>query len=402
MKIYIALPAINESEYISETIDCIRRQNTSIDFEVFVIVNNSKPSTNDSEIYLDNQKTIEYLNGITDIPLTVIDRSSKGKEMTDSRTGVGWARKIVMDEIVHTAEFDDIIISLDSDTTFGENYFGSIVKNFNENLDAVAISVPYYHKLSENEIQNRAILRYEIYMRHYLINLLRIDSPYGFTALGSAMAFRARAYKAVRGLTPKKGGEDFYFLQKLVKYGKVMIQNYETVYPSSRFSDRVAFGTGPAIIKGSKGDWKSYPIYDYRLFDKIGETYNLFSELYNRDIETPISRHLNKDSDNNTIWKKLRENHRNAKGFIRACHIRIDGLRILQFLKSEQDKVEYNDSINLRDFLKRFYMKEMKDNGMEIDSIRFEDSLITELDMIRNILKDIEQTIRNEKRDIKI
>jgi glycosyltransferase involved in cell wall biosynthesis len=275
MKLYIALPAINELEYIGSTIDCIRKQKGCPEFEVFVCVNQPEQSSGTSqqdsaenEIYLNNQRTLEYLRSVKDIPLTVIDRSSKGKGWKGKEGGVGWARKITIDAIVARViktkqekfhaedaeeiakdteiksrfrlyEGEDIIISLDADTVFGEKYFASIADVFSGNPDAVGLSVPYYHQLTEDDVLNRAILRYEIYMRHYMINLLRIGSPYSFTALGSAIALPVKACRAIGGLTPKKSGEDFYFLQKLCKFGKVMINNDERVEPAARFSDRV-------------------------------------------------------------------------------------------------------------------------------------------------------------------
>jgi hypothetical protein len=48
----------------------------------------------------------------------------------------------------------------------------------------MGLSNPYYHKLTGEEALDRAMLRYEIYMRHYAINMWRIGSPYSFTALG--------------------------------------------------------------------------------------------------------------------------------------------------------------------------------------------------------------------------
>ena len=45
----------------------------------------------------------------------------------------------------------------------------------------------------------------------------------------------------------KKAGEDFYFLQKLFDAGHFSECNTTRVIPSPRPSDRVIFGTGPAI-----------------------------------------------------------------------------------------------------------------------------------------------------------
>jgi hypothetical protein len=193
-----------------------------------------------------------------------------------------------MDAINKVAKAKDIIVSLDADTTFRENYFSSLAENFSDHPDAVAIAVPYFHQLVEDEAANRAMLRYEIYMRYYSLNLWKIGSPYSFMALGSAMAFPLWAYRAVGGMTPKMSGEDFYFLQKLRKYGKMLFSNPEKVYPAARFSDRVYFGTGPAMIKGNQGDWTSYPIYSFHYFDEIRMTTDLFTEFFRKTKSTPV------------------------------------------------------------------------------------------------------------------
>ena len=159
------------------------------------------------------------------------------------------------------------------------------MKLFDYTPDAVALSNPYYHKLTGAEAEDRAILRYEIYMRNYAINMLLINSPYAFTAMGSAIALPVSSYKAIGGLTPKLSGEDFYFLQKLRKYGNINIHNKEKVYPAARFSDRVFFGTGPAMIKGNDGDWESYPIYHIQLFKNIERTYESFEILFKNDFQ---------------------------------------------------------------------------------------------------------------------
>ena len=405
MKLYIALPALNEYEYIDKTIECISKQKTEIKFEVYVCVNQPEHwwTDEDSKIKIceDNQRTIEYLKGVKDIALTIIDRSSKGKGFDKDKYGVGWARKILMDTINATADNDDIILSLDSDTVFSKDYFRSITESFNEQSKAVAMSIPYYHNLTENESVNRAILRYEIYMRTYILNLLRIGSPYSFTALGSALALPVHAYRSVRGLTPKKSGEDFYFLQKLCKFGKVIISNMETVNPMARPSERVLFGTGPAIIKGLNNDWNSYPIYNYNLFDDIKQTYSLFSKLFKTDAETPLSGFLKEQFRNNDIWKELRSNNKDENRFIKACHTKIDGLRILQYLKSKNNSQNPNnpnqdDDSNLIKFLRKFYQKEIKAINIDISRLSLDGSSLEDLNCIRDFLFNEEMRERGK------
>ncbi len=310
--------------------------------------------------------------------------------------GVGWARKVVMDAVLEEAGPDDIIITLDGDTTFNKNYFSSILENFRQNPDAVGLSVPYYHPLSGSEAEDRAILRYEIYMRHYAINIWRIANPYHFTALGSAMAVPVSSYKAIGGMTPKRSGEDFYFLQKLVKYGKLLTWNEEKVYPAARFSDRVFFGTGPAMIKGSKGDWDSYPVYHKGLFDQVKETYDAFTELYDSDRDTPIGNYLSEVMNQHNIWAPLRKNSRTVERFRKACTDKIDGLRVLQFLKHNQTERGYKDAECLIEYFENYRPDVLKDLDFLAAGFNFDELSVEHLNEIRNILVKIEEDFQRK------
>ena len=310
VKIYIALPAMNELENMEQFIHCCKNQ-TYQNFKLVICVNQPDDwweKENMLSICNNNTLSIEFLKKIKDFPIEIIDRSSKGKGWTGKDFGVGWARKTVMDHINNEAADNDIIISLDADTRFNPDYFSSILENFQKHPEAAALSVPYYHELTGDEEKDRAILRYEIYMRYYAINLWRIFCPYSFTAIGSAMALPVKSYRAIGGMTPHKSGEDFYFLQKLRKYGPVLTWNKEKVYPEARYSDRVFFGTGPAMIKSRDGDWSSYPIYPFELFDEIKETYDLLPDLFLKDVFTPMDDFIEEKFANQNIWQPLREN----------------------------------------------------------------------------------------------
>jgi len=393
--IHVALPVMAESEYFPATLACIQKQ-TYKNFKVYVCVNQPESfKTNSSKvhIYQDNQKVLHYIKNHKEFPIELIDRSSEGFGWETEKIGVGWARKTLMDTINEQANKNDLIISLDADTTFNENYFQSIINNFNANQDAVGMSVPYYHQLTKkDEAANRAMLRYEIYMRNYAINLLRIKSPYAFTALGSAMALPIWTYRNIRGITPKTSGEDFYFLQKLKKYGKLLITNDEKVFPGTRFSDRVFFGTGPAMIKGNAGDWTSYPIYHYSLFDIVKKTYDLFPTLFEKDIQTPMNDFLKEQLGEKNIWHPLRKNCKDIPHFVKACHDKLDGLRILQFLKSSQEKIDKTDEECLLENLKTIFPFEK----LDLSTFSFRNSTIDELDQIRNFLVEKEKKLQKK------
>jgi len=336
MKLHVAIPALDELEFLPLTLDAIAKQKTDFQFHIYVCVNQPEAWWNEVEkvkICENNQKLLCFLENFKDFNIHIIDKTSVGKGWADNSSGVGWARKTLFDEIFKTANDEDVIISLDADTLFNERYFQSIGENFTQNQIDV-LSVPYYHKLTEDENANRAILLYEIYLRNYFINLHRIGSPYAFTAIGSAISVRVKALKKIRGITPLSSGEDFYLLQKLRKMSPISNYNSEMVYPAARFSTRVPFGTGPAMIKFCSGNFESYHYYHSSLFDPIKKTYDIISELFIKDKNTEFIEFLKKQYKTDDLWGPLRKNFKTLSQFTRAFHEKADGLRILQFLKA--------------------------------------------------------------------
>jgi glycosyltransferase involved in cell wall biosynthesis len=398
--IHLAIPAMNEADYLPNTLRCIANQNgldTNVAVHTWVCVNQPDHYWQDEEkvqICENNKKTLEYLHTHPTNNLHILDYSSHGKGWKGKYHGVGAARKTLMDSINQWAAPDDIIISMDADTLYETNYLASVVQIFSIYPDAVALSNPYYHKLSGEHTLDRAMLRYEIYMRHFAINMWRIGSPYNFTALGSAIALPVWAYRKIGGMTAKKSGEDFYLLQKLRKAGPIIMYNEEKVYPGTRYSDRVFFGTGPALIKGSKGLWDSYPIYDHKLFDMVGQTYAMFPALFDYKIETPMDGFLTTQFKETDIFEALRKNTSSKVQFIKACHHKIDGLRVLQFLKTSQSIKPWCDEDNLLNFLQLHHPKSLLSfssrHGDDLKILDFSKSGIDFLDKLRNFLMEIE------------
>ncbi|MBC8319615.1 MAG: glycosyltransferase [Bacteroidetes bacterium] len=398
-EIYIALSVLNESENIKKVLSCISLQSFRR-FEVVVCVNQYDNWWNDPKkvnICYDNFKSIELLKRTQNLNIYVIDRCTPGSGWPEKKGGVGWARKTIMDYVVSKANKKDIIVSMDADTYYPADYLQSIVDFFNTNMGVMGLSIPYYHKLND-DIRDRLILRYEIYMRYYLLNMMRINNPYSYTALGSAMAFPVWAYKKAGGLTPVAAGEDFYFLQKLVKLGSIGIWSSSVAYPSSRFSDRVLFGTGPALIKGQNGDWLSYPHYHFRLFDKVAETYNLFGELYSKDVKTPMDEFLKEQTSTDDIWGPLRKNYKDQKNFILACTNKVDGLRILQFLRKQQTNIKIRDEKIIFDYLNTYCKNEIDDKLLsELRGFDYSSSSIILLNDLRDFLFLQEMNVRKTK-----
>ena len=97
--------------------------------------------------------------------------------------------------------------------------------------------------------QRLGIQLYEDYLHYYKKALDYAGFPDSIYTIGSAFAVRADAYVKQGGMNRRQAGEDFYFLNKLTKLGKITEINDAYVYPSARVSDRVPFGTGAAMNK---------------------------------------------------------------------------------------------------------------------------------------------------------
>jgi hypothetical protein len=358
MKLFFAIPAMDEMAYLPATLECISNQLCKAEIVVYVCVNQPDKWWSDAKkisVCHNNQQLLEWLKNYPMPNLHIIDKSSKGKGWTDSQQGVGYARKLLADQIVQSANDDDIFISMDADAAFKPAYCQSIMDNFAAHKQAVAMAVPYYHPLTNRETEDRAMLRYEIYMRNYNLNLLRINSPYAYTALGSAIACPVKSYKAVGGFDRQESGEDFYFLRKLRKYGKVLIYNEEKVFPATRFSARVPFGTGPAMLKGNLGQWDAYPIFHYSGFEIIADTYRQINILFRKDIDNEFIKNLQTIFSEQDLWSALRKNYKTESAFAKAFHHKVDSLRIFQFLRDYQRNIQKTDAECLADFLQKFY-----------------------------------------------
>lgn len=341
----IAIPAMDELDYLPVTLDALSKQDTRLPFEVYVCVNQPDEYWNHPErqtVCKNNQKLLEFLHSYKSLTLHILDFASPGLGWKGKKTGVGFARKVLFERILSECDPKDIIVSLDADTTFGTCYLQSVADRFERNPEMTAMSVPYYHPLNGgDEIRDKALLRYEIYMRNYAVNLLKISSPFGFTALGSAIAMRACSLKKIGNITPYQSGEDFYLVQKFCKMGGLSLFNTECVYPAGRYSDRVPFGTGPAMKLGAEGIWDSYPIYHFSFFTSIQEAYGKLRELYENKIsvmENDFLRFLQKENQKPDIWQDIRENVSDFQHFVKAFHQKADGLRILQFVRAKQQQ----------------------------------------------------------------
>lgn len=199
--------------------------------------------------------------------ILLVDRFSVGREIPE-KDGVGRARKTGCDLAVKLFSMNKLqspwIFSTDADASLPENYFSTTSST------AAAQVFNFQHK-GESGLILDATLLYEQAIKYYQSALAWSGSPYAYHTLGSTLAVEVEAYCKVRGFPPRAGGEDFYLLNKLAKIGEIRSVNTVTIQLDARLSERVPFGTGPAVkkIMETLNSKKEFSYYNPAIFREL-------------------------------------------------------------------------------------------------------------------------------------
>jgi hypothetical protein len=244
--------------------------------EVIILVN--EPEGSSPEISGYNEATMEALRQwkeehsaahITVLPAGPVRLPAKW-------AGVGLARKAGMDEALWrfhvTHQPQGIIISLDADTLVEPGYLKAIENHFAAHPADVGATICFRHQeegFSKKQIEG--IRRYERYMTYYKNAMAWSGYPHALYTVGSAFAVRAEAYMKRGGMTRRKAGEDFYFLQTLTQLGHVGEIETTTIHPSPRISLRVPFGTGQVMKKWMEGSGDLLSTFNLDAFRDLKE-----------------------------------------------------------------------------------------------------------------------------------
>ncbi|MBX2857201.1 MAG: hypothetical protein KTR17_00945 [Cellvibrionaceae bacterium] len=218
------------------------------------------------------------------IKLLAVDRFSNASQRLPKRQGVGLARKIACDLSVFLycsgRQQFPWVFSSDADTHLPENYFSAIhnsdrrkhscTNKLNTKVSALVFNFEHIQAGACDEVF-AATQSYQQAIKYYCQQLRYARSPYAFYTLGSALAINIHAYAAVRGFPKRPGGEDFYLLNKLAKIGAVQHCPAVKLAIEARTSQRVPFGTGPAVQKIVE---QSSQAIDYRYYSP-----HIFQEL---------------------------------------------------------------------------------------------------------------------------
>lgn len=252
--IIVVIPCYNELELIHtlQSIKTSKKPNANI--LIAVIINSAINANNN--VLLQNRLTFTEVErfAVLNNDSNLIYFPLLCENLPRKHAGVGLARKIGMDLAIDHFHSNNnnsgLIISLDADCEVSENFFTSIYDEFNKNEKLNATIHNFHHRVENDDKDiESAIRQYEMYLRYFSKMLKYTGFPYYYHTIGSAFAVSADAYVRVGGMGRQQGGEDFYFLQKVFQLGHIVELHQTYVFPMARFSDRVPFGTGPALQK---------------------------------------------------------------------------------------------------------------------------------------------------------
>ncbi|MCD7972551.1 MAG: hypothetical protein LUG18_07765 [Candidatus Azobacteroides sp.] len=321
----IIIPCFNELN-INLTIQTLLSSvPPALSIHLIIVINSPQCATNEQRyvnrvIYSD---IIEILNNLPDsIGISVINIENIPVKLA----GAGYARKVGMDEAIRLfyemGNLNGILISLDADCLIKNNYLQIIYDTFRRNKKINTAIIHFEHILSSG-VTDADLLQagylYELYLRYYKEALRYIGFPWYYHTIGSAFAVKAATYVKAGGMNKKNAGEDFYFLHKVFPLGGVIEINETTVYPEIRLSDRVVFGTGPAIKKIMAGKdicWETYSLeafMDLKLFfDNVYKLYRITEKEFNlllKEWPVTIRSYFEKTG---MLFEKIREINANT------------------------------------------------------------------------------------------
>jgi hypothetical protein len=364
----VVIPAYAEKEMIFHTLASLAQNPPSaLDYSFILCVINNK----DHSPFLvkeNNLQTMEYLDALVKrksmrhfkkdeelysifakisdakMKLGYIDACSKGYEIPGNTGGVGMARKIGMDHALrmlwYNSSLHNVILSLDADTLVPQNYLSTVKEHFKSKVKTAIIA--YEHQMPDDPASQAAIVCYEIFLRYWVLALQFAKSPWAFHTIGSTIAVSPQTYLEVRGMNKREAGEDFYFLSKLAKIGKIDYIKDTCVYPSARSSTRVPFGTGKRIQRFLEGGCQEeYCLYDPRIFSILAGWLQLMNGmlfgcedeiLMEAELIHPRLKTFLIENNFSVIWPRIRRTAKDKKTLAGHFHDWFDGFKTLKMI----------------------------------------------------------------------
>ncbi len=383
----IVIPAIAEYDNIKILLDTISRcESTYFSTTLILFVINNPPSAVE-EVKADNRNSLWLLREIisgnqsneftekiiySGLQIGLVDASSTGKELDENNSGVGLARKIGMDLALTVFDYSvsgkKIILCLDADCTVSENYITAVADEFNyQNCNAAIVN--FEHLIDEKYETNDAIICYELFLRYYVAGLRYAKSDYAFHTIGSTMVCDHIAYIKTGGMNKREAAEDFYFLEKVSKSYKIFEINSATVYPSSRKSWRVPFGTGQRVTRFLEQTYNEYLLFDPEVFELL----RLWMVIFNSEELITTAQYLDAakkiheelyyfllKQDFEKQWDKIFSNSKSKRQLELQKKLWFDGFKTLKLIHHLRDTAF--PQLNMFDALDKMF------NKLKIDS----------------------------------
>ena len=263
LEMVVVIPAYKESQLGLAVHSLLACSEVPCRVLLLIVINAPEQSSLD-DLNL-NQRAYEEIKQIKDTDQINIQVGNI--RLPQKKAGVGLARKIGLDEAARwfkKLNRSGILVCFDGDCRCSDTYLAAIYSAYkNQNLNAGILG--YEHPLDLES----GIIPYELGLRYYTDSLRYSGYPSVHQTLGSCITINSDHYCKHGGMNTKKAGEDFYFLNKIVRKPGFAEIHEALVYPAARTSDRVPFGTGRALIGYQTNKEKILSAYNPLIFEDI-------------------------------------------------------------------------------------------------------------------------------------
>ena len=290
----------------------------------------------------------------------LVNKNEQGQQIHPDQ-GVGKARKIGCDIALNIYISGVIkypwIYSTDADVILPQYYFSQSIKN---NHDFSAIVLDFEHISDDAELSKLQFL-YDLKLRYYLAGITFARLDYNYIPLGSTLIVQMECYAQVRGFPMRNAGEDFYLLNKLKKIKPIKyLVDGVVVEIKSRLSDRVPFGTGPALIQiMTLASYKDYKYYHPECFIYLKKWIKFLHNTWAQGhlkIEKPSDKilselyaHLNCENVFKRVSTQMTSQLR-WQQFIHQWFDAFKGLKAVHFFDKKYDRLNYFELLKIDSF----------------------------------------------------
>ena len=353
----IVIPAYKEPFLLLSLMSLKRCILPICDIEVLVIINDGEMDAASTKLANQNiyEQAIKWSKENSTLRMQF--RILYQGDLPPKFAGVGLARKIGMDEACYRFEKikkkRGIIVCFDADSLCQPNYLVAIEDHFRRYTKIAACSIHFEHPLDGADFEPavyQSIAAYELHLRYFINAQKWAGAPYAYQTIGSSMAVRSDHYQKQGGMNRRKAGEDFYFLHKFIRIGKLNTLTNTTVIPSPRISDRVPFGTGKAVGEIIQ-EKTPYQTYNPQTFEDIKVFFKNVSTLYDPDSDwrnLPLSACLATFLDLHDFTQKLTEirgNTSSLKAFKQRFFLWFDAFKLMKFAHFARDGYYENKEV---------------------------------------------------------